>query len=146
MKSIQCLVCTLVIILSNTMLSHADYDKQMVEVALGQFLAISDTAKVIATTECGEYISFDYQKYNVRDEAKKHLKENDYKGFLMMLESDDYKMSKNKILQTIQNGVAKKKSEGLGPEKICKDLINNVERAYNNYLGQWNEKKVLYGK
>lgn len=146
MKLIQCTMCALVIILSNTMLSYADYDKKMLEVALGQFLAIRDTAQVLSTTECGEYISFDYQKYNVRDEAQKHLKENDYKGFIMMLESDDYKMSQNKILQTINNGIKKRKSEGLSTETICKDIINKVEQSYNNFVDQWNQKKVLYGK
>ncbi len=126
--------------------SNADYDKQKVEVALGKFLAINDDLEVLSNTECDSYISINYKKHNVRDEAKKHLNDNDYNGFLMMLDSENYRMSQNNILQIIKDGIIKKKIEGLGTEQACADLAKKVEQTYNNVLKQWNEQKVLYGK
>lgn len=146
MKSVACLICTFAIALIYVMPSNADYDKQKVEVALGEFLAINDALEVLSNTECGSYISIDYKKHNVRDEAKKHLNDNDYNGFLMMLDSENYRMSQNNILQTIKNGIIKKKIEGLGTEQACADLAKKVEQTYKNVLKQWNEQKVLYGK
>ena len=140
MKPTACLICTVTIILINAISSSADYDKKKVEIALGQFLAFNNTLEALSNTECAPYISIDHKKYNVRDEAEKYLIANDYNGFLMYLDSENYRIGQNKILQNIENGIIKRKSEGLRTEQLCKELAQIVEQSYIGALEQWNEQ------
>lgn len=144
MKAMSCLISVLLISLLCFSLSKAEYDKAKLEESLGQFLAIKDAVDFLSTTECGEYIDFEYKNYNIREEAKNYLNNQDYKEFIETLASEQYKIGRTGIVRKITNGIADKKSEGLSTEQVCTDLIKKVRHSYENVLDQWNRDKESF--
>lgn len=144
MKTIGCFGNILIICLLSVSVSKAEYDKAKLEETLGQFVAIKDAVEFLSTTECGEYIDFEYKKYNVLEEAKNHLTNQDYAEFLETLASEHYKVGREGIVRKINDGIAKKKSEGLSRDQICTDLIKKAGHSYENTLMQWDIVKKTF--
>ena len=146
MRVTSCLICVLGIIYINSSLVNAEYDGEKLNASLGELLFMNDAIEFLSTTECGEFINFDYKTNNVHEEAKRYLNNYDYKIFLDILKSEYHEIGKGGVIKNISSGIAKKKNEGLSTEKMCTDLLRKVWKSYKDTLDNWNIDKQLYSK
>lgn len=145
MRTASCLILSLGIIFIAYSSGRAEYNGEKLSAALGELLFMDASVEFISTTECGEFIDFDYKKPNVHHEAKKYLSNDDYDTFLL-IETKFYEIGKENFSKIITDGIAKKKSEGQSTEQLCANLLKKVKKSYEDTIHNWNISKQLFSK